>query len=554
MAAKKKSGKSVSRQGPKEIFVNGSDRSSSVNGGPPTSPEMEPPVELQASSSSSPEPALREEDPVVRAERLKEEGNTMFREKNYIQAIDLYSQALALQSSEPTYLANRAASYMALKRFKAGLADCQQAVLLQSDKPSPKTLIRLARCQLATGASGHALSSLREVLALESENTAARQLQTKVLALEAHLRNFEGARSKKDWSMARLALDKCEQTIDGEGGDIPVEWRCWRIELEVARGHWDAASVAANAALRLDSNSADVLALRGLVLFLTAKLPGALQHAISALRLDPDNLRAKKLRQRVKAVERLKDEGNASFKVNKWEEAVDRYSEALDVVGDNEEEGKGGQIRATLLSNRATTLVKLDRYEDALVDVTTSLELHPTSFKALRTRARINLRLENYDAAVADFKSALDYAEVEGSAADGRSLRTELRQAEADLKRSKTKDYYKILGLQKDCLDDEIKKAYRRESLKHHPDKGGDEEKFKLVAEAHSVLSDPHKRRQYDLGNDVDGSMNSSGMGGMGGFQMDPEDMTNIFMNFGSGSGNTFFFRSGGPPRSGFDF
>ena len=271
--------------------------------------------------------------------------------------MDTTDHYVALHPSEPTYLTNRAASYMALKRFKAALADCQQAASLQSKTPSSKTLIRLARCQLATGAPGPALSSLREVLSLEPDNVAAKQLQTKVLELKAYLRTFEGARSKKDWSMARLALSRIEQTIDGEGGDVPVEWQCWRIELEVARGNWDSAIVTND--VLLQSNSADLLALRGLVLFLTAKLPSALQHAVAALRLDPDNLRAKKLRQRVKAVERLKDEGNASFKAGKWEEAVDKYSEALDTVGDDEEEGKGGLIRATLLSNRATTLLKV---------------------------------------------------------------------------------------------------------------------------------------------------------------------------------------------------
>ena len=73
------------------------------------------------------------------------------------------------------------------------------------------------------------------------------------------------------------------------------------------------------------------MALRGLVLFLTAKLPGALQHAMSALRLDPDNAKAKSLRIRVKAVERLKEEGNSLFKSSRWEEAIEKYGEALDV-------------------------------------------------------------------------------------------------------------------------------------------------------------------------------------------------------------------------------
>jgi len=97
----------------------------------------------------------------------------------------------------------------------------------------------------------------------------------------------------------------------------------------------------------------------------------------------------------------------------------------------------------------------------------------PTSFKALRTRARINLHLEKYEGAVADFKSAIEQAGMEGNDADVRALKADLRKAEAALKRSKTKDYYKILGVSRDGNEGDIKKAYRRESLKHHPDKVG---------------------------------------------------------------------------------
>lgn len=103
-------------------------------------------------------------------------------------------------------------------------------------------------------------------------------------------------------------------------------------------------------------------------------------------------------------------------------------------------------MRATLLSNRATTLLKVERQEDALADIEASLTLAPNAYKALRTRARLNLHFEKYDGSVADFKSALEQAEFEGADADVRSLRAELRKAEAALKRSKTKDYYKILG------------------------------------------------------------------------------------------------------------
>jgi molecular chaperone DnaJ len=61
-----------------------------------------------------------------------------------------------------------------------------------------------------------------------------------------------------------------------------------------------------------------------------------------------------------------------------------------------------------------------------------------------------------------------------------------------------SKDYYKILGIGKNATPDEIKKAYRRLAHEHHPDKGGNQEKFKEVNEAYQVLSDERKRSQYD--------------------------------------------------------
>jgi len=60
------------------------------------------------------------------------------------------------------------------------------------------------------------------------------------------------------------------------------------------------------------------------------------------------------------------------------------------------------------------------------------------------------------------------------------------------------RDYYEILGVQKTSSKEEIKKAYKKLAVKHHPDKGGDPEKFKELSEAYAVLSDDTKRRTYD--------------------------------------------------------
>ena len=60
------------------------------------------------------------------------------------------------------------------------------------------------------------------------------------------------------------------------------------------------------------------------------------------------------------------------------------------------------------------------------------------------------------------------------------------------------RDYYQILGVQKNASPDEIKKAYYKLAHKYHPDKGGDEKKFKEINEAYQTLSDKEKRTQYD--------------------------------------------------------
>jgi molecular chaperone DnaJ len=75
------------------------------------------------------------------------------------------------------------------------------------------------------------------------------------------------------------------------------------------------------------------------------------------------------------------------------------------------------------------------------------------------------------------------------------------------------RDYYEVLGVNRNSTPDEIKKAYRKQSMEHHPDKGGNEEVFKEVAEAYETLSDPKKKESYDVYGH-NGPRNNGGGGG----------------------------------------
>lgn len=107
------------------------------------------------------------------------------------------------------------------------------------------------------------------------------------------------------------------------------------------------------------------------------------------------------------------------------------------------------------------------------------------------------------------------------------------------------KDYYKILGVEKTASADEIKTAFRRLAHKYHPDKGGDEAKFKEVSEAYQVLSDTKKRAEYDQYGSVGGNQGFGGQGGfdfsgfsgMGGQGFEGVDLNDIFGDLFGGGG-----------------
>ena len=115
------------------------------------------------------------------------------------------------------------------------------------------------------------------------------------------------------------------------------------------------------------------------------------------------------------------------------------------------------------------------------------------------------------------------------------------------------KDLYEVLGVSKTASKDDIKKAYRKLALKNHPDRnpgnGEAEEKFKLAAEAYSVLSDSQKRSRYDqFGHAGVGMGDTSSSGGFsgGGIHMSMDD---IFSQFGDIFGNS---SAGGSPFESF--
>lgn len=189
----------------------------------------------------------------------------------------------------------------------------------------------------------------------------------------------------------------------------------------------------------------------------------------------------------------------------------------------------------------------------AISDSRKAIALDPSYTKARRTLAKSLGESGDWQAAISELKSLQETHPSEPG------LAKELRSAEIELKKASRKDYYKILGVEKDANDSEIKKAYRKLAIVHHPDKNPEDEsaaeRFKDVGEAYECLSDSEKRARYDSGQDlIDPSdmMGGSPFGGMGGggaaMNIPPEMIFEMMngMGGGRGGGGGFTFSTGG--------
>ncbi|KAH8085561.1 hypothetical protein JL720_7548 [Aureococcus anophagefferens] len=215
----------------------------------------------------------------------------------------------------------------------------------------------------------------------------------------------------------------------------------------------------------------------------------------------------------------FKTKGDDAYARGDFGAAVDRYTDAVEAAA-----AEDPTFRAVCLSNRSACRRRKRDLEGALADVDAALALFPTYARARFRRACTLLELDRpaVDAFVDVYRHDRDWPDlcdwlVRAEARERRRKApftkrrrggvAERRRAATDdeiLDETKHVDLYTVLGVSADATEAILKRAYRLRSLKYHPDKkGGSTFAFQRVREAFDTLSDPEKRRAYDLGEDI---------------------------------------------------
>merc|ERR1719471_1055242 len=316
------------------------------------------------------------------------------------------------------------------------------------------------------------------------EDTSAEQRNVEMI--NRMVADSQQAYQAGDYRKSLWCLDKALEVAN-----YSTTLKALRAECLAFLGRYAEAQEAANGVLTLDNMNADAIYVRGLCLYYEDNVDRAFSHFQQVLRFAPDHTKAKEAYKKAKSLKSKKEEGNTAFKAGNLDEAYKLYSEALLIDPCNR------STNAKLHFNRATVAAKQKKTGECITDCDKALELDPNYTKAALRRAKCYMDTEQYEEAIRDYEKILK------SDKGNMEYRQLLQEAKLELKKSKRKDYYKILGVEKSANEDEIKKAYRKRAMVHHPDrhssasedeKKDHESKFKEVGEAYAILSDEIKK------------------------------------------------------------
>ena len=527
---------------------------------------------MQGMDSDDEEDEEEEEMPGLEtksAEEWKSDGNDFYRAKNYHEAIRAYGVAIQLDGeNNPPFYLNRAAAYLMTKQYQEAVEDCDLSLKLDSN--NAKAYFRKANALKGMFKISEAMQSWESGLVLDPSNEAARKDRDATQVSINAMDNLKTMMSDNGNSSAKFRV--CWQQAENMTkvfGSNNREINLIRVECMLGSGKTEDAYNLSNSMMRNAQGGSDLelLQLRAKILCHMGDVENAVRHLQQAMRADPDNAACRAFYKYTKDMDDTKKAGDAAYRAEDYDEAIEKWTRSIQMsAAAKEGYGQGYKVyMAKLYCNRAQAKSKKGDNEAAVYDCASSIRTNPRFLKAWLRRAEFNFALggkDNLNQCISDYEKVAELQEKESGADDSTAkidVKARIKKAKVALKRAGKKDLYAILGVTQASSEDQIKRAYKKAALKCHPDKQatkGDKEKaeaelqFKAINEAYEVLSDPEKKKKYDLGVDVEDLDNphaghGHGGGGMGG--MDPDILFQMFAQQQGGMG-------GGGRSRGFPF
>ncbi|KAF0718516.1 hypothetical protein AaE_010629 [Aphanomyces astaci] len=418
-------------------------------------------------------------------------------------AISLYSQVLEVDPNERLYY-KRYRAYLAERKYASALADLTSAVKF---KPTyTQGYLQRGRLNLMTGNCADAVEDFTKVVALDPNNVGGNDNLAKSHDCAHHLTHAAEAQATGNFDKAVQSLT---HAIDNYAVSSP-SLLLQRAELNGFLGKTFDLIADTGSILRIEPGSLSALNLRGEAYYSLGdiqSLEAAVTHFRQGLQFDPEHKAMKALYKRTKKLLKLIEHARMAAESHQYAEAADDLEVAVGL------DPSHSALNKDLNFKLCDAYAHLQKHVQAKAACAASLHVHEESADVHAKLGDVLINLEEYDEAVRHHRRAVELDE------NDRSFHEGLRRAEAALKQSKTKNYYKILGgvphIPRDASSQAIKKAYRKKALEWHPDKHADRgdaaseeatKKFQEAAEAYEILSNEDTRARYDRGEDVTGN------------------------------------------------
>lgn len=471
-------------------------------------------------------------------------------------ALTYYDVAIARDPKNYLTFFKRGAAYLSLGRTAQAQHDFDRVLELKPGFEGAllqRAKIRARKADWAAARSDYeAAGRADEVAQLDEAQGAA------VLAQEAA--------DKGDW-------DSC---ISHAGTAIVVAGAAYDIRKTRARCRFEKGEVVegiSDLQHLLQINTGDIephLQSSAMAFYSLGETDKGLKHIAQCLQSDPDSKKCMKLRRREKNLEKTLKRVRTMFEKRQFATAskllIDRGEEdpglLKEVQQDFDEYTAQGYIYKnspqglyqTLVEMTCEAYIEMGNNKKGTSYCTEALKLNPDSLYGLLHRASSQLDADEFE----DCIRTLDHAKEHHS---HQKLDELHHKAHTLLKRSKQKDYYKILGVTRDADDREIKRAYRKLTKLYHPDKAtannmtpeDAQKKMSAVNEAYEVLSDPELKERFDRGDDPNNPEQNQGGNP---FQGSPFGGQQFMFRQGGGGGfpggGSFKFQQGGGGFQGF--
>ena len=477
-----------------------------------------------------------ENSPDINVGKLRNSAEQAFTNGEIAESLRYWSQVISLEPTNANNFYKRFRVYLRQNKMKEALSDLNSVLNLKSQDEN--ALSQRGKLNLRIGNCESALSDFKALQSVDPKNVALAQ---KGKAEECVRLIKEAARHHKrgNYPAAKEVYSALIAIAERS-----TEFLFNRAECLYFMGDMYEAIADSGKVLKSAPDNLLALELRASAYYTLGELDMAKEHYRSALKYDPEHRNSKEGHRQIKKIQTNRKKADVAMSAKKYTEAITH----LDGIISADSNHPLFVMAANLDKGRA--FKELKKYAEAKTILQTILDLDEGHAEANHILGLVLVDEEEWEPALRYLRKAHE------SSNGDRNIENDIRQAEAALKQSKQKDYYKILGVSRRAKAKEIKKAYREKALEWHPDKHqgeGEKEKaekqFQLVAEAYEVLSDKEKRGKYDRGEEVFENQGNGGGQQGGGFGFGhpfAQHFQNMhFQNGQGGGGQQFHFRFG---------